>query len=412
MLRKIISTFVSKGSAAVINFAILLISSRLMGGEVRGQISLLVLNIAIVQAVNEIYTGYALVHFIPKFSFGRIYRTGLLWSLACTVVLNLLFFAFDVGLPGYWLHVFFLSLIIILHSFQLVLLLGKGSIRLYNILSFSQPALVLITLLICIYGYGLKTVDSYLIALYVSFVPPAIVSLLGVLTLWRRARPGLPYNAVAICTNGFYNQLANLSHMLSNRYNFYLLGNNLLVGVYSGATSLIESVWIISNSVTPIILTYIANARRSDENSRVTFVLAKLCFLLSCMCVLVLFFIPDVFFVFLLGDDFLHTKEVMLHLSPGILCISFSTIISHYFSAVGRQRLIAMANFAGLITTVCTAWPLVHYYGMLGACYTTSMSYLVASLVLVITFMKENRFGLTDLFDLRKSLSLIRSAGQ
>ncbi|MBS1634874.1 MAG: polysaccharide biosynthesis C-terminal domain-containing protein [Bacteroidetes bacterium] len=408
MLKKIISTLFTKSSAAIISFAILLVSSKLLGGEVRGQISLLILNIAIIQTVNEIYTGYALVHFIPKFSFSKVYTSGLLWSVFCTTLLSLFFYFFHIGLTAYWIHLFILSFIIIVHSFHLVLILGKNSIRLYNILSFSQPALLLLSLLVCIYVYNIRTIDAYVIALYVSFVPPAIFSFLGVLAIARHSHDAKPYHAREIYTNGFYNQMANLSHMLSNRYNFYLLGNNMLVGVYAGATSLIESVWIISNSVAPIILTHIANAQKNEENSKVTFVLAKVCFLLSCTCVLVLVFIPAEFFVFLLGKDFENTKSVMLHLSPGILFISFSTIISHYFSGMGRQRLIAIANFSGLLTTVSTAYVLVHNFQLIGACYATSLSYLVASLVLVISFMREHKFGLTDLFSLRKSIRLIK----
>lgn len=410
MLKKIISTIFAKGGTALINFAILLVSSRLLGGEVRGQISLLILNVAVIQAINEIYTGYALVHFIPKFSLGKIYRTGALWSVLCTSALSLFFFVFHIGLPGYCLHLFFITLLVIVHSFHLVLILGKGNIRQYNILSFMQPALLLISLMVCIYGYHIKTVDSYIISLYASFIPPAVLSAISVPVLLRHASREAPYDAVEIFTNGFYNQLANLSHMLSNRYNFYLLGNNLLVGIYSSATSLIESVWIISNSVAPIILTHIANTQRSEENSKVTFVLAKICFLLSCLCVLVLLFIPASFFVWLLGKDFGYARSVMLHLSPGILFISFSTIISHYFSALGRQQLIAVANFFGLVTTVCTAYPLIRHFQLTGACYATSASYFVASLILVVAFMREHQWRLADLFELRRSIRLIRSA--
>ena len=55
MLKKIIATLFTKGFVALINLAILLISSRELGGEVRGQVSLLILNIAIIQAINEIW---------------------------------------------------------------------------------------------------------------------------------------------------------------------------------------------------------------------------------------------------------------------------------------------------------------------------------------------------------------------
>lgn len=410
MLKKIIATLFTKGFVALVNLAILLISSKQLGGDVRGQVSLLVLNIAIIQAVNEIYTGYALVYFIPNFSLKKIYQTGFVWTLFCSIILSVMFFVFKIGIREQWIHVTFLSLIIILHSFHGVIILAKERIKMYNFLNFFQPALLLFVLMIEIFYFDLKTVDSYIIALYISFLSSIMLSSLEVISIFKRLEHLLPnFDSGMIIKNGFYNQLANLSHMLSNRYNFYLLGNTVLVGVYSSATSLIESVLIISSSVAPIILTYIANKKDESKNVRITFLLSKLCFLLSLGCVMVLLIIPSDFFTYLLGKDFTSTKTVMLSLSPGVLFISFSTIISHYFSGLGKQRLIAIANFSGLFTTIVSSYFLVKNFQLLGACYAACLSYFVASVILVVLFMKENKLSFFSLFKLKGDFKILKS---
>lgn len=410
MLKKIIATLFTKGFVALVNLAILLISSKQLGGDVRGQVSLLVLNIAIIQAVNEIYTGYALVYFIPKYSLKKIYQTGFVWTMFCSIILSVVFFVFKIGIRDQWIHVTCLSLIIILHSFHGVIILAKERIKMYNFLNFFQPALLLLILMIEIFYFDVKTVDSYIIALYISFLSSIIFSSFEVISIFKRLEHLLPnFDSKMIIKNGFYNQLANLSHMLSNRYNFYLLGNTVLVGVYSSATSLIESVLIISSSVAPIILTYIANKKDESKNVRITFLLSKLCFLLSLGCVLVLLIIPSEFFTYLLGKDFTSTKTVMLSLSPGVLFISFSTIISHYFSGLGKQRLIAIANFSGLFTTIVSSYFLVKNFQLLGACYAACLSYFVASVILVVLFMKENKLSFLSLFKLKGDLKVLKS---
>jgi O-antigen/teichoic acid export membrane protein len=184
-----------------------------------------------------------------------------------------------------------------------------------------------------------------------------------------------------------------------------------VVGVYSGATSLIESVWLISGSVAPIILTHVANSKQNDENKHIAFVLAKLCFLLSCLCVAVLYFIPNDFFVFILGKDFIQTKQIMLLLSPGIVCVSFASIVVHYFSGIGNQKIIAYANICGFSITIGLGYFFVKHYNVLGACYVTSISYFVTSFILLISFMKTNKFGVKDLFELRKNIYLIKKNG-
>jgi O-antigen/teichoic acid export membrane protein len=410
MLKKIIATLFTKGFVALVNLAILLISSKQLGGDVRGQVSLLVLNIAIIQAVNEIYTGYALVYFIPNYSLKKIYRTGFVWTLFCSIILSVVFLVFKIGIREQWIHVTFLSFIIILHSFHGVIILAKERIKMYNFLNFFQPALLLIVLMVEIFYFKLKTVDSYIIALYISFLCSIVFSSLEVLSIFKRLEHVLSnFDSKLIIKNGFYNQLANLSHMLSNRYNFYLLGNTVLVGIYSSATSLIESVLIISSSVAPIILTYIANKKDESKNVRITFLLSKLCFLLSLGCVLVLLIIPGDFFTYLLGKDFSATKNVMLSLSPGVLFISFSTIISHYFSGLGKQRLIAIANFSGLSVTILTSYFLVNHFQLLGACYAACLSYFVASVILVVLFMKENKLSFISLFRLKGDLKILKN---
>lgn len=409
MLKKIAHTLFSKGSTAFINFAILLITSKVLGGEIRGEITLFVLNIAIIQIVNEIYTGYTLVHFIPKFSFKKLYKFGFLWVAVCTLVLSVFFYLFNVRMGGNWVHLFLLSFIVILHSFHLVFILGKEKIKLYNWLSFSQPLILLLSLLIFIFVLQQKSVTSYIISMYISFVPPAIISSIYIFKEYRNPIKQEVFLVKQVFTNGFYNQFAALTHMLSNRYNYYLLSTNLLVGVYSSATSLIESVWLISGSVTPIILTHVANSKQNEENKHITFVLAKLCFLLSIVCVLVLYFIPDVFFVFLLGDDFAETKHIMLLLSPGILCVSFSSIIVHYYSGIGQQKTIALANLCGFITTISLGYTLISNYSVVGACYVSSISYFITSMILLIVFMRKHHFTIKDLFEIRKNIYLIKN---
>lgn len=399
----------------MVNLAILLVSSKQLGSDVSGQVSLLILDIAIIQIINEIYTGYALVYFIPKFSLKKLYLSGIIWTicctLACAITMLLLFVWFDIGVGEHWIHLAILSFIIILHSFHMVIILAKEKIKEYNFLNFLQPALLLSTLLINFFYFELKTIDSYIIALYVSFAISIVLSSFQILNIFKSQHSDLPlFEPKHILKNGFYNQLANLCHMLSNRFNFYLLGNTILVGIFARSSSLIESVWIISGSVTPIILTYIANSKNSTSNARITFLLSKICFLLSLFCVIVLYFIPRDFFVYLLGDDFIHVKTVMLYLSPGILFISFATIISHYFAGLGKQKILVTANGFGLLATICTSHYFVSRYQLLGACYATTISYFVAATILVSVFMKQNNFGLLDLLRFKKDFELLKKS--
>jgi O-antigen/teichoic acid export membrane protein len=384
------------------------VQSQKLGSFEVGQVSLLVLNLAIIQTISDIYTGSALVYFIPKYHLGKIYSKGIVWTVSCIVIVNVIFYIFNVGSQELWIHVFILSFISTLQAFHTVVLLAKEKIKVFNFLVFFQPLLLLLVLCVNIFILDFKTVNAYILAAYISWSISLLVSSFVVVKTLREANKEKEEVKVKlILKNGVINQLGNLAHTLSNRFNYYMIATTVLIGVYSSATALIESVWILSGSISPIILTHIANQKDVVNNSRVTFLLSKISFLLSAGCVLIVLFLPEDFFTFLLGKDFSGTKTIMLYLSPGVLFISFSSIISHYYSGLGQQKILLFANSCGLFITLCTSYYFISRFGIIGACYAASLSYLAQALVLTIVFMKQNQFKVIQLFQVKRDLDLL-----
>jgi O-antigen/teichoic acid export membrane protein len=289
--------------------------------------------------------------------------------------------------------------------------MGKERIRIYNFLLFFQPAISFVTLLTCIFIFKINDIRAPLISLYVSFGCMILLSAFAVYKSAESCENEGILSWRSIFRNGLINQLGNLAHILSNRYNYYVISalSLSLVGVYASATSLIESVLIISASVSPLILTHIANGRDIPNNARFTLLMAKLCFLLSLCCVVILFFIPASFFTGLLGKDFSQTKHVMLYLSPGVLALSFSSVISHYFSGLGEQKTLLTANACGLLITLASSYFMVQRFGLKGACITASAAYFVQAILLSIYFFRKNSgLSLRNFIMLKKDLDLLQ----
>lgn len=398
MLKRITSIFFTKGLVALINLSVLLLTSKHLGASVIGQMSLIILNISIIQTINESYTGSALVYFIPKISIKKVYAIGFIWTFTAVVLVNLVFGFFKIGLQEFCLHTAILSFLLILHSFHMVILLAKQKIKTYNFLMFFQVFLLLTTLLIGIFLFHQKDIYTYVYALYIAY---GTVLFLSSISLRRvlsfDQNNGIP-NTWAMFKIGITNQLGNLAHTLSNRFNYYMIGSSVLVGIYANSSSLIESIWIISGSAAPMVLSHVANSEDKHTDGALVFNIAKICFLLSLFCVLLLFFLPNALFVYFLGSDFVDTKQFMLYLSPGILAISFSTIISHYFSGIGQQRVQLVANLAGLGCTLLLSAFMIGRFGLKGACLTASLSYFVQAFILFVVFIKTQGIGLKALW--------------
>src|SRR3954470_3552906 len=130
MIKNIIQTLFTKGFVAITNFLILIVSAKYLGVNTRGEISLFVLNIANIQIINEIYTGYSLVYFVPKFNLKKLVMNGVVWTIIATSVSNLLFYAWNKEITGYEWDMFFLSVMVILNTFNMVIILAKENVKL------------------------------------------------------------------------------------------------------------------------------------------------------------------------------------------------------------------------------------------------------------------------------------------
>jgi O-antigen/teichoic acid export membrane protein len=401
MIRNILHTAFTQGSIALLNLAILLLSGQYLGSEVVGKVSKLILAMAIIQSVNDMYTGPATLFHTGTASLKRVYFTGLLWTFLCTGVMNLVMDLTGEIETELLLPLLVLSYLSIIHFFHVVLVLGRENIRLYNFLNFLQPALMTAALAIQIFVFGQRGIAVSMNALYVSWTCALMVSFVCLFMLMRQDTRDRRPSFIEVLRTGAVNEIGNLAHMLSNRYNYFVLGTTALVGIYASSSALIEKVWIIGGSIAPVILTRVANRRDESSNVQVTLSLARLSLGLSMICALVVYLLPESFFTWLLGKDFYGVRSVMLYLIPGVLCISFSTVISHYFSGLGRQRVLLYANLAGLLVTLTASYPMVHRFGMHGAAMTASMSWAMQALVLTLLFWKLNGLKAGDFFTRR-----------
>ena len=99
MFGNIIKSVFTKGFVALINFVIFILSAKYLGTSSRGEINILVLNIAIIQILNEVFTGYSLIYFLPKYDLRKIFITGIIYTLlACSLGNSIFYFLKELSL--------------------------------------------------------------------------------------------------------------------------------------------------------------------------------------------------------------------------------------------------------------------------------------------------------------------------
>lgn len=393
MIKTLAYTLASRAVVVLSALLSLVVSTQFLGPEAVGLFNLLVVNIAIVHTLTEIYTGSGLAFFIPRVNTAILYRNGLIWIIAVVALSSVVLYFQSAVVKQYVLHLVVLSLLGAINNFHSYLLLGKAKLSHYNWMVIMQPAINVISLLVFVLMTEWRNVNAAIAALYIAYSITFMLSFLFIRKIrlsddqqtkpvWRQ-----------IFSRGITNQLGNLAHLLSNRFNYYIIASISigLLGVYSSGTSLIESVLTVSAAISPVVLARVANSTHAESEAKTSLRLANYSLLLSACLVAIIVMVPTELFGMILGKNFSGVKEVMLWLSPGVLAISFSSVLSHYFSGRGMQKVLLTANVSGMVTTIALSYFFVSTYGLKGACITASIAYAVQCAVISWTFFKEQK---------------------
>ncbi len=382
----------------MINFLILIVSSKYLGVYSRGEISLFLLNITITQSINEIFTGYSIVHFVPKFSLKKIVLYGLCFTFIFSSLSNLLIVTLHKQVQGYeWLG-YLISILVILNTFNSMLLLGKEAINSFNFLAFLQPFLLLNGILVFVFYQQQYTLTSYIWPLMFSFLITFLISSFLLLKSANKSRIiTIDFKLQEILSNGFYYQMAFLLFVFCNRFSFFLLSDTKKIGMYSSACMLMESVLLIVNSISPILLSKVANQKVPIKLSRELLSFAKLAFLSTSFFILLILMLPENILLFFLGKGFEGIKRLMIAYSPSVLVLSFISIISNYFTGIGKQKFILLSYLLGFFSTIFFAPYFINNFSVIGAAYTANLSYFIVFVVISFLFFYETKLSFAEL---------------
>lgn len=409
MLKNIVQSLLSRGSVAGINFLILLISSRYLGVSSRGEISLLLLGISIMQALSGVYTGQSLVHFIPNENLSKLATGAVLFTLAASGICNVVLVMLHKQVPGYEWKAFLVAIIVIFNTFNCMVILGKGDFKMFNVFSVLQPLLLLVGLAYWIFIKQIYTFESYFYPLVISFVVSVTLSSILLLKYIVRGHSGQLFRTGSILTSGFQYQAALILLLFCSRYCYYLLPDNANLGLYASAVTITESVLIIANGLGPLILSQSANAENSELVGKKVLILGKAIFICTLAGLILLCLMPDKAFVFLLGNGFRGIHHLTLAYAPAALLMSLIIPLTAFFNGTGKQGTILLAYLTGSLLAAVSAPALISYAGATGAAFCTCCSFFVITLILLLSFMKSNKMNFIILFAFKGNLKELKN---
>lgn len=358
MIQLITKTFFSRILSALFNFLTIIILSKELGPAGKGISSQLIAIIAIIQICCDLMGGAAFVYL------------GARKSITSLLIPSYIFAGCILTLAAVWLYLFpmqdfnfSVSHIIILSFFSTTLnqhyhlLNSREKFQFVNILSVAQALLILLFL----YFQPLKTegISVYLSALYLGWCIPWVASIYKLYLLSKNDKPYESDSWKQIFKFGKLNQLGHIIQFSTQRLAYVFLPVFTL-GIYSNAVTISESIWMFAASIATIQYGKIANMEHKEEAVKFTLSLLKLTMVITTAAVIVVAFLPDTFYTWLFGGEFIGVKTALLPLLPGIVAIAGYLIIGHFYSGIGQFNKNNYAMLTGLIFTVIS-WLIIKY---------------------------------------------------
>ncbi|MBP6390667.1 MAG: polysaccharide biosynthesis C-terminal domain-containing protein [Flavobacteriales bacterium] len=378
MIKPVIGSVLARVWTTLANLLVFMVAGHALGAEGLGAISLIVLGITLVQLLNNVVGGGALVHLMPRAPLGALLRPAYAWAVITAFVAAAISFLPLVS-EGLSLHVVILAFMQSLYSIHLNVLVGRKRFRAYNWIVAAHAALLLAMFVLLLRMSGHRDVVSYVWASYVAFGATLLLSTLAIFLSSQpatvQAEPGLLRRMVR---QGLQIQSANVMQLLNYRLAYYLIEHFrglAPLGVYSVATQLAEGAWLVPRSLGLVLYGSVSNEAAAARQRSLTLTVFKVAVISAAGAMIIALLLPDALFAWLFGKEVQGLRPILLVLAPGIVAMAASQAYSHYFSGVGANKHNAIGSGIGLMITVVFGIFLVSHHGLLGAAATASLAY-------------------------------------
>lgn len=393
IIRQILETSVGKLIATLSSFAMVVLSAHYIGADGVGQISLILLGVTLIHLVSNCVGGPAIVYLLPRHNIFHLVIPSVIWTAVCSLAGSFLISTFHLIHDGYEIDLMLLSFFVAVNAINLNVLLGKELIKPFNIISTLQTVISLLVLFVEFVLLDQHTIRAYLFAYYAGVITSLVLSTLFVMPYLEFAKETMNLNVLRdLVKYSPVMQVGTISQLLNYRLSYYfieLFYGTAALGIFSVATQVAESVWIIGRSFATILYARVSNQGDNTDSYDLTYVMLKLVSRITLFLLIVMACLPGSVYDFLFGHGFLVARPIVVILTPGIYFTSLSMIFSHYFSGIGLPVKSMIGSLLGLLVTLILGVFLIPLLGLRGAAITTTASYLVGLIYLFYAYIKH-----------------------
>lgn len=386
--KDIVITMVSRGALVLLNFLIVLMTTRLWGAEGRGMIALFATDLSLISIFTSIFSGSSTSFNLRKYLPADLFLPVFLWVFILSLSGASIFHLF--GRYDYSIFLFVSASLMGFVAFFNSLFVGKQLIKYYNVVLVLQPFLLLLFL------GGFYYFDSS----YYSYFYAQCASLFLLLTIcfYLNKTSLFPSKSSFKMVNrslfkfGLQTELSNFLQFLNYRISYYFLSyysGVASLGLFSIGVSLSEIVWKLSGSVSTVQYSKLLGQNKSIEAKKSTTKMAWICCAFTLLFLACAFILPSEVYGVVFGEEFVNSKSILMFLSPGVLAVAVSNVWGHYFSAFGELKILIFKSLCGVVVAFVLSLILIPSLGIDGACWVNLSANLICSAILFVAYLRQ-----------------------
>ncbi len=413
MYRYILNTFFARAASTALNFFIVLVIARHAGPAIKGEVTLLITISWFFIFLSNILGGQALIYLIPRNKIELLVVPAYLWSMVVAIIGFVILKSAHVIQVNHVTSITVLSLLYSFITIHQTILLAKKQIISSNLIQIVTLLLQAAGIVFCFYFLQINSAFAYIYATLAAYSFSAVLSFFLVKKIvqfsnfkkefsWKELKVSIRY--------GFLYQLVEVFQLFNLRYYYFQIGvqeGSQYLGIYSIGIAVLEAVWLIPRSISTVQYVSTSNTEKINEEAARTVQLVKIAFAASAFALLLISLIPPSVYIFVFGEGFRYTRHSMRFLFPGILIYSLLIVISSFYLGIGKYQRLIIANVVGFITLVIAGYFLIPEYVMTGAGLAATISFTIASLLLLAFFIVDNKIPLSAFMITRKDIELL-----
>jgi len=415
-----IFNFFTRVLLAGLNLVTGILLARMLSLEDRGLYSLVALVMSILFLAGNFGLSTSTVYYAAKkeTNRGKLLANSFIASLVLPLALGVLFFLaaplFSKFLSGMSDKYLLLSLSALPFYFFYImftgLLLGTNRIKEYNFVRMFESVALLVFVFIALYliGAGLR---GAVLGWWLSVFFAGLLSVILVFSKVKFKLKFYPVEFKKTLKYGFKSYFANLSQFFNYRLDMFLVSlftGWAGVGVYAVAVSLGEILWFLPNSVASLLLPK-TSATSVKERNNFTPVVSRISFTITVLISILLFAFSGPLVKLLFGAKFIPSIVPLLILIPGTLIFSLQTILASDIAGRGKPEYNTYISFGGLLITIVLDLVLIPAYGVSGAAWASTVSYIASTAATIVIFLKMSGSSISSIiFIKRRDIELFR----